>query len=87
MDACEQSKKRTKAALRCNGELGANFPLDLKSEQVENRVFQIRAGKTKGKGKENVVHPSKSLIEDYHSRNRKKERKKEERILEDSFLS
>lgn len=84
MDACEQSKKRTKAALRCNGELGANFPLDLKGEQVENRVFQIRAGKTKGK---RVVHPSKFLIEDYHSRNGKEERKKEERILEDSFLS
>lgn len=84
MDACEQSKKRTKAALCCNGELGANFPLDLKGEQVENRVFQIQAGKTKGK---RVVHPSKYLIEDYHSRNGKEERKKEERILEDSFLS
>lgn len=31
------------------------------------------------------MHPSKSLIEDYHSRNGKEERKKEERILEDSF--
>lgn len=33
----EQSKKRTNGAAAVTGELGANFPLDLKGSQVESR--------------------------------------------------
>lgn len=70
MDAREQSKKRTNGQkqLRCNGELGANSPLDLKGSQVENRFSKFERGKC-SPNKRKRVYPSKAyLVEDYHSR-------------------